>query len=304
MSQETILVTGSRGLIGTALCSVLRSLGHDVRNFDIADDQGGFGDILSKSGLERAMQGCTGVVHLAAVSRVVWGEQAPVSCFETNVTGTKNVVDCITSGDRPPWLIYGSSREVYGQGQMLPLTEGARLRPMNNYARSKVAAEGLVADALGAGIPAAILRFSTVYGTVADHADRVIPAFCRAAIAGDPLKVEGPGNCLDITHVSDVAEGIANVASGLAKGHRLQPMHLTTGHGTSLAELAQAVKYLADSGSEIRPVPPRDFDVSRFVGDPDLAQRQIGWQPKTSLETGLAELVCNFRKAAGVSLDA
>lgn len=295
LSHQKILVTGSSGLIGTAVCAVLESRGVEVRRFDIADRQNGFGDILAPTDLDVAMKDCTGIVHLAAVSRVIWGEHDPEKCRETNVVGTRNVIDRLHSGDPRPWLIFGSSREVYGKSSALPVAESDPLQPMNHYARSKVEAERAVKQAVGAGIRASIVRFSTVYGAIADHADRVIPAFCRAAISDLPLRVEGATNSLDITHVADVADCISNVANRLSEGKSLEPMHLTTGQGTSLSDLARAVVRLARSESEIITTAPRDFDVTNFIGDPRFAETQIGWRPRIPLETGLRELISRFR---------
>jgi len=301
LKHKKILVTGSSGLIGTAVGAVLASQGHEVRRFDIADQKDGFGDILAPTDLDVAMRGCTGVIHLAAVSRVIWGEQNPEKCHATNVIGTRNIIDCMRSNEQPPWLIFGSSREVYGQSRALPVAESDPLQPMNHYARAKVEAEQAVKQAMEAGLRASVLRFSTVYGAIADHADRVIPAFCRAAIRDLPLRVDGATNSLDITHITDVAECISNVAKRLSEGKSLAPMHLTTGQGTSLAELAHAVRRLARSKSEIITTAPRDFDVSNFIGDPKFAEAQIGWQPRIPLEAGLKKLISQFREQGTVA---
>lgn len=300
MKHEKILVAGSSGLIGTAVCAVLESQGHEVRRFDIADQQDGFGDILAPADVDEAVKGCTGVVHLAAISRVIWGERDPEKCHETNVVGTRNIIDRLCSSGLRPWLIFGSSREVYGQSDTLPVTENDPPRPLNHYARSKVEAEQAVTQAMDAGMRASVLRFSTVYGAVADHADRVIPAFCRAAIKNLPLRVDGATTSLDITHVADVASCISNVANHLSEGKSLEPMHLTTGQGTSLSDLAHAVVHLAESDSEIITTAPRDFDVTNFVGDPKFAEAQIGWCPGVPLEIGLMELISQFRSKGAV----
>tara|TARA_R110002096_G_scaffold433101_1_gene651215 strand:- start:12783 stop:13691 length:909 start_codon:yes stop_codon:yes gene_type:complete len=295
LKHGKILVTGSSGLIGTAVCAALESRGHAVRRFDIADHQDGAGDILAPTDLNAAMKDCTGVIHLAAVSRVIWGERDPERCHKTNVVGTRNIIDRLRSGDQRPWLIFGSSREVYGQSRVLPVAENAPLQPMNHYARSKVEAERAVKQAVNAGLRASVIRFSTVYGTIADHADRVIPAFCRAAISGLPLRVEGDTNRLDITHVADVADCISKVVNHLSEGKSLEPMHLTTGLGTSLSDLARRVVHLARSESEIITMAPRDFDVAAFIGDPGFAGAQIGWRPTVPLELGLRELISRFQ---------
>jgi len=240
------------------------------------------------------MKGCSGVIHLAAVSRVIWGERDPERCRKTNVVGTHNVIDHICLHDPQPWLIYGSSREVYGQCASQPVTEGAPLQPMNHYARSKVEGEQAVKQAMEAGIRASVLRFSTVYGSTTDHHDRVIPQFCRSALTDSVLGVEGAANSLDITHVSDVAGCIANVASSLSKGKSFEPMHLTTGHATSLTDLARTVVRLTRSNSEIITNEPRSFDVTCFAGDTQHATAQIKWRPKTLLETGLMNLIAEY----------
>lgn len=296
VTRETILVTGSSGLIGTAVCAVLEARGHAARRFDIADHAGGHGDIRVPDDLAAALRGCTGVIHLAAVSRVIWGEQDPETCHDTNVTGTQNIIAQLQHADPQPWLILGSSREVYGQSPVLPVTEAAPRQPMNHYARTKVAAEEVVQGAMAAGLRAAILRFSTVYGASTDHADRVIPAFCRAAIHGAPLRVEGEGNSLDITHLDDVAASIADVAGLLAQGHALPPLHLTTGRATRLEDLARLVVDLADSDSPIVFAAPRAYGVTNFVGDPALASARIGWRPGVALESGLRALIAQIRR--------
>ncbi|WP_323035529.1 NAD-dependent epimerase/dehydratase family protein [Pararhodobacter sp.] len=297
MMRETILVTGSSGLIGTAVCADLERRGHVVRRFDIADQGGGYGDIRVPSALGAALDGCTGVIHLAGVSRVIWGERDPAACHATNVIGTRTVLACVRQSDLPPWVIFGSSREVYGQSPTLPVTESAPLRPMNHYARSKVQAEHEVTRAREAGVRAAILRFSTVYGSALDHADRVVPAFCQAALRGQPLRIDGETNSLDITHVTDVAACIANVATRLSEGQSLAPMHLTTGQATPLIDLARRVIQIAQSPSEVVLAEPRNFDVASFVGDPRLAMAQVGWQPVTPLNAGLHALLAQLRAA-------
>ncbi|WP_169788545.1 NAD-dependent epimerase/dehydratase family protein [Litoreibacter arenae] len=294
MEPQKILVTGSSGLIGTAVCAVLLSRGKHVRRFDVADQRGGFGSILSPTDLKSAMKDCIGVIHLAAVSRVIWGEHDPHRCHETNVGGTRNIIDCIFASNPKPWLIFGSSREVYGQCASQPVIEDTPLRPMNHYARSKVEAEQAIERGRDAGLRASVLRFSTVYGAITDHADRVIPQFCRAALADRRIRVEGATNTLDITHVADVADCIANVANALSQGSSFEPMHLTTGRATSLQSLAQTVVRLVRSKSEIIVKEPRNFDVHSFVGDPQLAKMRIGWQPKTPLETGIEKLISQF----------
>ncbi|CAM5672728.1 NAD-dependent dehydratase [Streptomyces avidinii] len=310
-----ICVTGSHGLIGSALSARLRADGHEVVGYDIAADERH--DIVDPAALASAVAGCSGVVHLAAVSRVIWGEQDPGACHAVNVIGTRNVLAAASSlrevggiggigevggigegrGLREvrPWFLFGSSREVYGQARCLPVSESAGLAPLNRYARSKLAAELLVEQAGADGLNTAVVRFSSVYGSVADHPDRVAPAFARLAAEGGALRVDGAGTTLDFTHVSDVVEALSQMVERLSSGRRLPPLHLVSGRATSLSALANLAVRCA-SGGTVTMAAPRHYDVGRFVGDPARAARVLGWRATTDIREGMERLVEDFAK--------
>ncbi|WAS91386.1 NAD-dependent epimerase/dehydratase family protein [Nannocystis punicea] len=299
--NQTILLTGSAGLIGTALTAHLRPLNLDVRTLDLRDP-GGPGDIRDAETVRRAVLKCTGIIHLAAVSRVVWGERDPAACRATNIRGTRLILEAAHASPIRPWVIFASSREVYGQPRRLPVTEDAALAPINVYGDTKVAGERLVAEARGLGLGVAIVRLSNVYGSLADHHDRVIPAFVRAAVRGAPLRVDGPGHTFDFTHVDDTACGIAVLAAMLARGESPPPpIHFLTGQPTTLGELAALAVELAGTRAPIVGAPPRDFDVARFFGDPARAHRLLGWSPRVPLREGLARFIAAVRAEEGAS---
>jgi nucleoside-diphosphate-sugar epimerase len=265
---------------------------------DLQDPNGdGYGDILDRAAVTAALRDATGVVHLAAVSRVIWGEQAPDRCRAVNVDATAALLDAAATAPRRPWLLYASSREVYGQQDVLPVPEDAPLRPMNVYAKSKAAAEASVVAAQKAGMPATILRFSSVYGDVHDHCDRVVPAFLRAAVTGGTLRVDGSRNGFDFTHASDVADGITMAAALMAgRETSVPPLHFVSGDCIRLGELAaMAVDLGGNSAARMIEAPTRDFDVQMFQGDPTRANAVLGWRIRTPLAVGLAQLAAAFR---------
>jgi nucleoside-diphosphate-sugar epimerase len=285
-----ILITGSSGLIGSALARRLQASGQDAVAFDVAD---GCHDILDGGAVAAAMDGCSGVVHLAAVSRVVWGERDPARCREVNVAGTRNVLTAARQSGRDPWVLVASSREVYGDAGQFPVPESAPLRPLNAYARSKADVEELVAASGAAGLRASVVRFSSVYGSTADHADRVAPAFARQAAAGDTLRIDGTGTTLDFTHLDDVADALHRAAGVLSAGGALPPLHLVSGRATTLLELAELAVAAAGRG-QVELAPARPYDVAKFVGDPARAEAVLGWRATTPLEDGMSRLVQGF----------
>ncbi|MBY0461593.1 MAG: NAD-dependent epimerase/dehydratase family protein [Alphaproteobacteria bacterium] len=288
--MKTLLVTGSKGLIGSALSVCLNQLGFVFKPFDVRFDPGhsGAGDIRDKDSVRKAVEGSIGIIHLAGTSRVISGEKDPELCWEQNVEGTENVIEAALNSPLKPWVVYASSREVYGQQDLLPVAEDTVLRPMNVYAYSKVAAEKRIKDAREEGLITSILRFSNVFGSPFDHEDRVIPAFCRAALLGENLYVEGAENTFDFTFVDDVVRGIAAVVGILTKcPQNLPPIHFTTGRGITLKEAASIITERAKSFSLVKEMPPRSFDVSRFYGNPSRAKELLGWMPQFSFEEAI-----------------
>lgn len=296
--QKKILVTGSEGLIGSAIIQELQSLGMKTIQLDIkAKIPTHRGDVRDLQTVAQAMAGCSGVVHLAAISRVLWGEQNPALCWETNVKGTENVLTAASCMHPKPWVIFSSSREVYGHPQSLPVTEDAPLVPVNIYGRSKVAGENLVNEAENKGLTTAIVRFSNVYGSTSDHPDRVVPAFARAASLGDSLRVDGPDHVFDFNHLGDTVQGLAALAQVLEQGAKdLPPIHFVTGVPTTLGELAAMAIELAQSNSTTDLSPPRAYDVARFVGNPSRAKELLGWTPRVSIRDGLERLIQDFQQ--------
>lgn len=295
--KSKILITGAKGLIGSEICRLLSDLKYEVIQVDRAFDPSHPGciDTRDYASLNRLLYDCSGIIHLAAISRVVWGEQDPQQCWEVNVQATKNIVQQALLSPHRPWVLFASSREVYGQQDKLLVTEDAPLIPMNVYAKSKVAGEEIIQEAAGQGIVTSIVRFSNVFGSPHDHKDRVIPAFCRAALQNEKLRIDGSNHVFDFTFFKDVAKGVIKIVQQLEQNKETMPtIHFTSGRGLTLNEAASTVCRLANTKFHVVEGTPRSFDVSSFVGNPDRAQKILGWKSETSFEEGVLALLTSL----------
>ncbi len=286
-----LLVTGSSGLVGQELVRQLRGQGNELTLFDLVPQDGDAArDIRDTAALRAAMRGCDGVLHLAAVSRVAWGEEDPATCLEINVAATRSLVDILLE-ERGPWLLFVSSREVYGDPASAYVSETDPIAPFNTYGRSKAEGEAIVNAAADSGLRTAIVRLSNVYGGLNDHPDRAVPALVWRAIRGEEIELTGGDNYFDFVHMRDAADGIVKASALLATGEqRVETVHLSTGVATSLSALAQMAVDVCQSASQIRLVPRREFDVSGFCGNPALAEQVLDWRAQTALRDGMAEL--------------
>ena len=297
MLKNKIIITGSKGLIGSSLKNSLRRIGYQVHGIDNAFKVGHveYGDIQDYALLESLALKCTGIVHLAGTSRVIDGEKNPSDCWKNNVEGTQKVLNAASNSPNNPWIIYASSREVYGQQEALPVKEDSPLIPLNIYARSKVAAEKLVSAYRSKGLQTSIVRFSNVYGSIKDHSDRVIPAFCRTAALGGTIRIDGGQNVFDFTHIDDVTNGVIRIIEKLqAKHFDLPAIHFTSGQGTTLLQAAKLAASISRKNINFSYAPSRSFDVNTFYGDPTRAEHLLGWKAKTSIQEGMSKFITDF----------
>jgi nucleoside-diphosphate-sugar epimerase len=297
--MKSILLTGSSGLIGVALSAALHKRGRHPVGLDLRGAPDFRLDVrnIYRSGGE--FDSVSGIIHLAAVSRVIAGELEPELCWSVNVEGTQAVLGLASDLPLRPWVIYASSREIYGEQSTLPVREDAPPRPLNIYARSKVAAEQLISGARDGGLAACTVRFSSVYGSVHDYPDRVIPAFAVAAARGGSLRVDNPHGLLDFTHIGDAVDGVLRLVDLLEAPNSTppSPIHLTSGCPTSLGDLADLAVELGGPTTSIGYAEPRSYDVNHFYGDPARAAEVLGWRARTDLRTGFTRLVSEFRSA-------
>lgn len=294
----SILITGSKGLIGSALKQALEILNIEVKGLDnrFGLDDPEYGDILDEKLLSSVAESVSGIVHLAAVSRVIDGEKKPKLCWTTNVEGTRNVVNAAFSSKKRPWVLYASSREVYGNQKDFPVKESACLSPVNIYGESKMEAEKVIGYAAQKGLTTSIVRFSNVFGSVHDHHDRVIPAFCRAAVEKKDIRCNGKDNLFDFTYLEDVIQGLLSLIFLISKtDESLPPVHLASGIPMNLGQIAAIAQCASHYPVNVVEGISRSFDVSKFWGDTDLAKRMLKWKACVSVEEGIHRLINQYR---------
>ena len=290
-----LVITGSAGLVGTPLVARLRDDGHQVIEVDVRSATGAL-DFRDERCGGLLASGIDGVIHLAAVSRVAWGEADPGLCHTINVEGTEQLLARQRQLAPEAWFLFASSREVYGDPASGLVRESDPLLPVNHYGRSKLEGERAVARAREAGLTTATVRLCNVYGGREDHPDRAVPALLWRALEGEPLVLTGGDAYFDFVHVADVVSGIVKFVEMLEAGNRELPTtHLATGRKITLRELAGLAVEAAESSSAICEVEARSFDVTGFCGAPEFAADILGWRARMKMEQGLAELAADMR---------
>ncbi len=306
-----VLVTGGAGFIGSNLVDRLLDAGHDVGVIDDLstgsranlDPRAWFAEIDI---LDASLEAVVGefepetIVHLAAQASVSASIKDPRRDWAVNAEGTAVVARAAEAvGARR--IISASSAAVYGEPLEVPLAETSPKAPANPYGRSKLAAEGMLADALyDSDTDFASLRFSNVYGPRQDAQGEggVVALFCHALARGVSPQIFGTGEqTRDFIFVGDLVGAIVAAIHSDASLALAMPAdsasegaayNVSTGRETSVNELADALRGVSGLAIDFARAEPRDGDVDRSALDPSKIQQVLGWCAATDLGGGLA----------------
>src|SRR5439155_21296575 len=150
------------------------------------------------------------------------------------------------------------------------------------------------------GVEVRIVRIFNTYGPRMHENDgRVVSNFTVQALRNEPITVYGEGQqTRSFCYATDLIEGFVRL---MASNHGVDPVNLGNPRETTVLELAEMIKRLAGSRSEIIRAPLPKDDPTRRNPDITRARRLLdGWGPKVSLEEGLAATVADFRRRLGI----
>lgn len=284
-------VTGGLGFIGRQIVRRLGAEGHTAVIIDSAAGQGLPGaevlrlDILDYGKLRAALEGVSGVFHQAALTSVQESWPREDLYRRVNVAGTANVLRA--AHDLSLRVVHASSAAVYGDAGGHPVTEDAPRNPANPYGATKLEAERLAEEHAARGGSVACLRYFNVYGPGQNPSYAgVVSRFAEAVRDGRPPVIFGDGGqSRDFVFVDDVARANLAAMSSRESGF----FNIGTGRPTTVREIAEAV--IRISGARLEPerapLPPGDVRSSR--ADISRARELLSWEPRITLEAGLAD---------------
>ncbi len=281
-----VLVTGGAGFIGSHLVDRLVDEGHDVAVLDNLSSGKRewvngkaklvIGDICDPTTVATAMQGCSAVFHLAAMTDARSSDDDTI--YRVNYLGSENVFTIAKS--KRCKVIFTSSAAVYGEAS--PCAESARCEPIAQYGKSKLKAESLLqrldADAF-------IARLFNCYGP---RSKSVVNKFCEKIPEYKDITVYGSGiQTRDFVHVNDV---VGALLLGIEKSG---VYNVGTGVETSLIHLIDKIHSITKSKPSAKFAQPVEGDIKRSKAEIGKI-KAAGWSPKISLEDGIRSLLADM----------
>jgi dTDP-glucose 4,6-dehydratase len=302
--MSTCLVTGGAGFLGSHLCDELLSRGNRVICVDNLET-GSLNniehirvpefvhlniDIIEPYFVDEPVDF---VYHLASPASPIDYLRLPLHTLKVGSYGTHHTLG-LAKAKRARFLI-ASTSEVYGDPKEHPQSESYwghvnPIGPRGVYDEAKRYAEALtMAYHRQQGVDTAIVRIFNTYGSrMRPHDGRAIPTFLRQALAGRPITIFGDGSqTRSFTYVSDLIRGII----ALSESGYHDPCNVGNPDEFTLLELAETVKQLTESDSElIYEALPVD-DPKQRKPDITLARELLGWSPEVSLREGLQRTI-------------
>ena len=299
LAQQTALVTGGAGFIGSHIADALVP-DADVRILDnfVSGERSNCpdeatvieGDVRDDDAVARAMEDVDVVFHEAAIVSVAQSVEAPAESHDVNLDGTLAVLEAARRADA--CVVFASSAAIYGAPESLPVTEAEPKSPSSPYGLEKLTCDHycrLYNDLYD--LPTVALRYFNAYGprqTGGDYAGAIV-AFTEQAKSGGPLKVDGDGEqTRDFVSVADLVQANLLAATTDETG---EAFNIGTGREISIRKTAELVRDRVAPDADIVHTDPRPGDIRRSVADIEKARDRLGYEPTVSLEDGLTELL-------------
>jgi UDP-glucuronate 4-epimerase len=329
-----ILITGVAGFIGAALAERLLALGCEVIGIDNCNDYysvslkrarlarlAEFGnrftfreiDFADRKALDTALAGreFSHIAHLGAQAGVRYSIENPHAYVQSNLVGHVNLLE-VARTRGAAHMVYASSSSVYGANPKVPFAVEDRVdHPVSLYAATKKADE-LMSETYAHlyRLPLTGLRFFTVYGPWG-RPDMALWIFTKKILAGEPIPVFNHGEMQrDFTYIDDIIAGVVAAldhppaddrvekAGGSHSPHALY--NIGNHRSEKLTDLIAAIEQACGRKAELQMLPMQPGDVPRTFADIGAIQRDLGYQPTTSIADGVPRFVHWYREYHGL----
>ncbi|MFA6456847.1 MAG: NAD-dependent 4,6-dehydratase LegB [Bacteroidota bacterium] len=304
-----LLITGAGGFIGSHLVEFCVQQGYDVRAFVRYNSKNNWGwlenspvknsievitgDIRDYDSVDSALEGCSSVLHLAALIGIPYSYVSPQAYIQTNIVGTYNVLQASLKRQLQEVLITSTS-ETYGTAQYVPINELHPLVGQSPYSATKIAADQLgISYFKSFNLPVKIVRPFNTYGP-RQSARAVIPTIITQVLNGArSIKLGNTAPTRDLTFVKDTAMGFIEILKSKSLYGEVTNIGMNDeiSVGELVKKLAKILQVPIEIQSDSQRVRPENSEVERLCCDNSKIISHTSWKPKYSLDKGLEETI-------------
>jgi nucleoside-diphosphate-sugar epimerase len=302
----TVLVTGGAGYVGSVLVPKLLEAGHSVRVFDayyfgrdsLANVRRHLNlteiraDIRDRQALDKALAGCTAVIHLACISNDPSFELDPALGKSINYDAFLPLVK-LSKKHGVKRFIYASSSSVYGIKAEENVTEDLELKPLTDYSKYKAMCEDWLRRESEPGFTTLTLRPATVCGySPRMRLDLSVNILTNLAYHKREITVFGGEQRRPNLHIQDMAELYVQTLRWPAE--KIDGKVYNAGwQNLKIREIAELVKH--EVGSDVRIVTSPTDDLRSYHVSSEKIRRELGWSPRYTVPDAIRSLITAFK---------
>ncbi len=307
-----ILVTGGAGYIGSHFVKILTNNNIDVVVLDNLSRGHKeavppsvpleTADLLDVNSLKQVFQKYTfdAIVHFAAFAYVGESVEDPKLYYQNNVVGSFNLISAALEANIKKF-VFSSTCSLYGNPEVIPISEKLSPNPINPYAQTKLMIENILRDFDNSyGMRTVFLRYfnaagSDFNGEIGESHEpepHLIPIVLNTALGkrekvlvfGNDYETKD-GTCVrDYIHVNDLGDAHLKAIQYLNDGGKTDVINLGTGDGNSVKELIETAERITGKKIKTEITDRREGDPAILVADNKKAKEVLGWVPKHNLD--------------------
>ena len=312
-------VTGGTGLVGSWLVRRLVASGADVvclvrdwvpqselvRTGALDHVKVVRGDIRDRETIERLLgeYEIDTAIHLAAQTIVTIANRNPISTFESNITGTWNLLEACRRSPKVKQIVVASSDKAYGDQDVLPYREDTPLQGQHPYDVSKSCADLIARTyAVSYDLPVVITRCGNFYGGSDLNWNRIIPGTIRSILRGKNPVIRSDGKYVrDYFYVEDGAAAYMLLAEQLAKKPELkgEAFNFSNEIQLTVSQIVNKILKLMDSNLQAEILNETSNEILHQYLSAEKARTQLGWSPLFTLDEALAHTIEWYKNFLG-----
>lgn len=294
-----VLVIGSSGFIGTALCDQLLAKGYDVTGIDIKWVPESSlltrfveHDYVTYPGIKSLIEDVSLIFHLSSSMIPVTSNKFPLRDIDENLKGTLNLLDVLKDFPEKRLVFVSSGGTVYGEAKYLPIRETHETNPLCSYGIVKLAIEKYInMYSRLYNLNYQIFRLSNPYGTkqLDNNGQGLIANLILRIQNNDTVTIWGDGTIIrDYIYIDDAIDAML---AGMNYEGEEKVFNLSYGKGYSTNKMIKIIEEILNKRATVNYIESRSFDVQANILDISKIRRCLNWSPKIGIGKGVEKTI-------------
>jgi len=312
--MKKVLITGGFGTLGSSLTKILCKKGFKIFILDRSKKKriinsfgkskiirlyGNFNNLDQVTKILKKNKFCT-IIHLGAIMQTVKSNLSPLNTFNTNITGTINILEAVRVVDKKINIIFSSSAKAYGKMKGKAFIESDALHGDYPYDVSKSAAD-LISQSYSKtyNLKIGIIRSGNIYGPGDNDLHRLIPGVIVRAIKGETIKLRASSKfSREYIYVDDLSSAYYKLLLYMNKNNnkKLFIYNISSKSNLNNLQIIKSIRKIINTKSKILFLNNTSIENITQRLNYNKATKELNWKPTNSFDDGISKTVNWYKK--------